>query len=85
VRDGWMDWMDEPFSQLFLHTQNAQSKEKRSLEDEYNISSWHFTQVDWWVDAYKHLPQLFLYTKCGLSSSPMGELLIESPILSFWT
>jgi len=51
--------MDEPFSQLFLHRQNAQSKEKRSLEDEYNISSCHFLQVDSWMDAYKHLPQLF--------------------------
>jgi len=84
--DGWIDCMDEPFSQLFLHRQKAQSKEKRSLEDEYNISSCHFLQVDSWMDAYKHLPQLFVYsTKWGLSSSPMGELLIESPILGFWT
>jgi hypothetical protein len=65
--DGWIEWIGwmSLFPTIFTQTK-AQSKEKRSLEDEYNISSCHFTQVDWWMDAYKHLPQLFLYsTKWG--------------------
>jgi hypothetical protein len=59
-------WMDEPFSQLFLHRQKAQSKEKRSLEDEHNISSWHFTLVDWWMDGIQApSTTLFIIHKMG--------------------
>jgi hypothetical protein len=82
-----LDWMDEPFSQLFLHRQKLNPRRKGALK--MSITYHHATShklIRGWMHTSTFHNSFYTPQNGGSLLALWGELLIESPpILGFWT